>query len=118
MKYTKQITDQITELYLKGTSAAEIAQILSTENDTVPERSVVSKLCSLGIYKKKQYLTKRGEVPVKKSELIERIAHLLDVNQDILESLEKVNKSVLTLILHKFEESPDKSEESQLNYFK
>jgi len=48
--------------------------------------------------KKKEYLTKRGEVPVKKDEYIERIARLLDVNSDMLESLEKVNKSVLALI--------------------
>jgi len=43
-------------------------------------------------------LTKRGEIPVKKDEYIERIAKLLDVNSDMLESLEKVNKSVLALI--------------------
>ena len=67
----------------------------------VPERSVIAKLSSLGVYKKKEYLTKRGEVPVKKDEYIERIARLLDVNSDMLESLEKVNKSVLALIERK-----------------
>ena len=50
------------------------------------------------MYKKKEYLTKRGELPIKKEEYIERIANLLDVNAEILESLEKVNKSVLALI--------------------
>ena len=67
----------------------------------VPERSVIAKLSSLGVYKKKEYLTKRGEVPVKKDEYIERIAKLLQVNSDMLESLEKVNKSVLALIERK-----------------
>ena len=64
----------------------------------VPERSVIAKLSSLGVYQKKSYLNKRGEVPVKKAEHIERIAELLEVNLELLESLEKVNKQVLKLI--------------------
>ena len=67
-------------------------------NEPVPDRSIIAKLSSLGVYKKKEYLTKRGEVPVKKEEYIDRIAKLLDVNAEFLESLEKVNKAVLALI--------------------
>lgn len=99
MKYTKEITDKIVVDYQSGLTAEQIALALSTElNEQVPERSVIAKLSSLGVYKKREYLTKRGEVPVKKEEYIERIALLLDVNAEILESLEKVNKSVLALI--------------------
>ena len=99
MKYTKEITDKIVADYQSGLTAEQIALALSTElNEQVPERSVIAKLSSLGVYKKREYLTKRGEVPVKKEEYIERIALLLDVNAEILESLEKVNKSVLALI--------------------
>ena len=64
----------------------------------LPERSVIAKLSSLGVYQKKTYVNKRGEVPVKKSEHIERIALLLDCDLELLESLEKVNKVVLKLI--------------------
>ncbi len=67
-------------------------------NEPVPERSIIAKLSSLGVYQKKQYTTKRGETPIKKSELIDRIAGLLDTNSEFLESLEKVNKAVLVLI--------------------
>ncbi len=84
--------------YQAGMTVQEIAAGLSTETEIVPDRSVIAKLSSLGVYKKKEYLTKRGEIPVKKEEYIERIAALLDVNSDILESLEKVNKSVLALL--------------------
>lgn len=109
MKYTPEITAQIVKDYEAGKTPKEIAHALEqtdlTEDGlprvTVPERSVIAKLSSLGIYKKKEYLTKRGEVPVKKEEYIERIAALLDVNSDILESLEKVNKSVLALLEQK-----------------
>lgn len=105
MKYTPEITSKIVEAYQSGTSIAEIASSLSLGAEApVPERSIIAKLSSLGVYKKKEYLTKRGEVPVKKEEYIERIAALLDVNSDILESLEKVNKSVLALLERKLKE--------------
>lgn len=101
MKYTQEITNKMIADYQAGVTAEEIAEGLSTEAEVVPTRSVIAKLSSLGVYKKKEYLTKRGEIPVKKEEYIERIAALLDVNSDILESLEKVNKSVLALLEQK-----------------
>lgn len=93
MKYTKEICDRMVQDYTSGVPAATIALQLD-----VPERSVIAKLSSLGVYQKKSYLNKRGEVPVKKSEHIERIATLLDTNLELLESLEKVNKTVLVMI--------------------
>ena len=93
MKYTKEITDKIVNDYQAGILVGEIAKTLK-----VPERSVIAKLCSMGIYQKQRYLNKRGEVPVKKFEMIERLAHLLEVPSDQLESLEKVNKNVLKLL--------------------
>lgn len=102
MKYTKEISDKLIADYLAGTSTADLSEQLSADHaEVVPERSIIAKLASLGVYKKKEYLTKRGETPVKKEEYIERIAKLLDVNAEILESLEKVNKSVLALIERK-----------------
>ena len=93
MKYTKEITDKLIADYMAEIPVEEIAAGLD-----VQPRSVIAKLSSLGVYKKKEYRTKRGEIPVKKEEYIERIANLLDVSVDILESLEKVNKSVLALL--------------------
>lgn len=95
MKYTKEITDKLVADYNggEGKSVADIAAELD-----VPEKSIIAKLSSLGVYKKKVYLNKRGEPPVKKEEYIERLAALLDVNAERLESLEKVNKSVLVLL--------------------
>lgn len=95
MKYSKEITDKLIKDYNggEGKSVGEIAAELD-----VPEKSIIAKLSSLGVYKKKVYLNKRGEPPVKKEEYIDRLAKLLDVNSDRLESLEKVNKSVLVLL--------------------
>ena len=106
MKYTKEITDKIVEQYKSGQSIEEIATTLN-----VPDRSIIAKLSSLGVYQKKTYLNKRGEVPVKKWEYIEQLAQTLGVPSDQLESLEKVNKSVLILLNKRLlDPKPQKSE--------
>lgn len=102
MKYTTEITNKIVADYQNEVTVAEIAAELN-----VPERSIIAKLSSLGVYKKKQYLTKRGELPIKKEEYIERIGALLQVNLDTLESLEKVNKSVLALLEKRLQYAKD-----------
>ena len=93
MKYTQEITLKLVEDYKAGVPISSLAEQLG-----VPDRSVIAKLASMGVYKKKEYLNKRGEPPVKKEEYIERLANLLEVPLDRLESLEKVNKSVLILL--------------------
>jgi len=98
MKYTKEIVDKMVERYQTGTTAEELAQELD-----VPVRSIIAKLSSLGVYKKKSYTNKNCEVPVKKEFYIERIAHLLNENIELLESLEKVNKRVLIRLVEQLE---------------
>ncbi len=93
MKYTPEVTAKLVTDYQAGASTEELAAQLD-----VPVRSVIAKLSSLGVYQKKSYLNKRGEVPIKKEEYIDRLAILLNVNIDRLESLEKVNKNVLKLL--------------------
>ena len=105
MKYTKEITDKMMADYANEVSVDDIAAELD-----VAIRSVISKFSSLGVYKKKQYTNKRGEVPIKKEEYIERIGALLDVNLDMLESLEKVNKSVLVMLEAALKEANEKTD--------
>lgn len=99
MKYTIEITNQVVSDYKSGKSIEQIADWVSEQvNEQIPPRSIIAKLSSLGIYKKKEYLNKRGEPPVRKEEYIQRIATLLDLNIDLLESMEKVTKTALILI--------------------
>ena len=100
MKYTKEITDKLILDYNNGIAVKDLAEQLD-----VPERSIIAKLSSMGVYHKKQYVNKRGEVPIKKSAHIEHIATLLGCDEELLESLEKVNKQVLKLIELKLQES-------------
>jgi Zn-dependent peptidase ImmA (M78 family) len=102
MKYTREITDRLVTQYATGTSIFNLAAELS-----VPERSIIAKLSSLGVYQKKTYVNKRGEVPTKKSEHIENISKLLNMNIELLESLEKVNKGVLVAIEKALDPKPE-----------
>lgn len=93
MKYDKETIEKITADYLSGIPVADIAASID-----VPIRSIIAKLSSLGVYEKKGYKNKRGEVPIKKEVYLMRIAELLKVNLEMIESLEKCNKNVLILL--------------------
>lgn len=98
MKYTPDMVSKMVEDYRGGATVEDIAEKLE-----VPPRSVIAKLSSIGVYIKKTYVNKRGEAPVKKETLIEKIAELLDQDILLLESLEKCNKSVLQMIIKALE---------------
>lgn len=89
----KQQLEYMVEQYKAGTPVEDIAQHL----ETTP-RSIIARLSAHGCYVKKVYKTKQGEEPRSKAAMVESIATLLGVNLDLLESMEKCNKSVLKLL--------------------
>lgn len=93
MKYDAETTKKLIELHTQGASVEELALQFD-----VPTRSIIAKLSSLGLYKRKEYTDKRGNPPIKKEQYVENISKLLGVDLEILESLEKVNKNVLKLL--------------------
>lgn len=94
MKYTPELTKQLAEQYQAGVPTEALALQFG-----VPQRSIIAKLSSLGVYQRKQYVNKQGLPPIKKEVYVEQIAKVLNVNLEILESLEKVNKNVLKLLI-------------------
>lgn len=56
------------------------------------ERSIVGKLSRMGIYQRKVYLSKNGENPITKLEIVSRLSNKLGID---LEGLEKAPKSTL-----------------------
>jgi hypothetical protein len=61
-------------------------------------KSVIGKLSREGVYEKTEYLTKTGEKPVTKRELVEKVAEILAVEYQALAGLEKSPKSSLKLL--------------------
>lgn len=93
MKYPPELVQKITAARNLGATPQQIAADFE-----LPERSVIAKLASLGLYSRKTYVNKRGEPSIKKEVYVERIAKLLGKDVEVLESLEKVNKNVLKLL--------------------
>ena len=94
--YTQEVIENMSRIYV-ATPGLETVALLAKQYDVSP-RSIISKLSSLGIYKKKEYLNKRGEPPIKKEIYIDGIAEMLGIEPQLLESMEKVTKIGLTQI--------------------
>ena len=58
-------------------------------------KSIIGKLSREGVYKRSVYVSKTGEAPITKVELVSRIAYALELPDDKLEGLEKAPKQVL-----------------------
>lgn len=106
--YTQEVILDMTARY-KAQSDSAMVSTLAKELG-VSDRSVIAKLSSLGIYVKKSYLNKRGEVPVSKDTYIDRIAKLLDMDPSMMDSLEKVTKQCLVLMEARIRELTDEQE--------
>lgn len=95
MPVNKYDENLLRELYLdEKLSVEEIALKINQ-----PVRGVRSKLGSMGIYIKKDYVSKLGNRPVKKREIIDRLIPILKISSEEADCLEKVTKRVLERIL-------------------
>lgn len=96
--YTEEEVDYLKEHYRgaedKQLKIDELAAALGKSR-----RSIIGKLSRLGIYEKKIYLTKRGESPVTKAELVHQISEKMNIPLKELEGLEKAPKEVLKRLL-------------------
>jgi len=93
VNYTPEQTAQMVADYSAGVTVEKIAETLGK---TV--RSVVAKLSREGVYKKKEYVSKTGEKPVKKDAHADAIGAILKLSEGEIDSLTKANKSALKTI--------------------
>lgn len=91
--YTPEQTLKMVTDYQSGVTVESIAESLGK---TV--RSVVAKLSREGVYKKKEYVGKTGEKPVKKDAHADAIGAILRLSEGEIDSLTKANKSALKAI--------------------
>ena len=90
MNYSKEVTAKMVEQYQKAPNRQTVA-ILAKELGK-SEKSVIGKLSKEGVYKRSVYVTKAGEKPVTKAQLVQELEEKLDAN---LEGLEKAPKETL-----------------------
>ena len=95
----------IKQEYAEDPSRANIEFL--AEKFEISTRSIIAILTAAGLYKRPGYLTKAGEKPVSKLELVDLIAVAMNVRADQLEGLEKAGKVTLRLILQKLDNKAD-----------
>jgi hypothetical protein len=101
-KYTPEQESNIKNTYVAD-PRPETVQALAEEYE-VPVRSIIAKLSHFNVYKAKRYMTKQGELPRKKAEMIMDLAPWFKYFE--IEQFEKLSKPViakLTSLLLEYE---------------
>ena len=93
VNYTAEQTAEILSGYMLGETVESLADRMGKST-----RSIVAKLSREGVYKKKEYVSKTGEKPVKKDVHADAIGAILQLPENDIESLTKANKTALAKI--------------------
>ncbi len=98
MNYTKEQTIKIVSHY-EAEPTPETVAALATELGK-STKSIIGKLSREGVYQRSVYVTKSGDAPITKIELVSLIAGNLNLenSRHLLDGLEKAPKQVLFLI--------------------
>lgn len=94
--YTAEQTNMLVSAYTANPTAETVEQLAENLGRTV--RSIVAKLSREGVYKKKEYVSKTGEKPVKKDAHADAIGAILKLSEGEIDSLTKANKTALKKI--------------------
>ena len=105
--YTEAQVNEMVARYTEKPSRETVENLAKELNKSI--KSIIGKLSREGVYQKTEYLTKSGEKPITKLELVSALGDVLDIPDQWLEGLEKAPKPVLKRIV-------DMLEEAQANY--
>ena len=91
MNYSEDDTSNIVRQYEENPTRETVDRLAEVYNKSA--RSIIGKLAKEGVYKRVEYRTKTGEVPVTKLEIVEDIQSQLGC--EALTGLEKAPKHTL-----------------------
>jgi len=94
--YSDEQVEYMVEKY-NSTPSRETVEDLAKELSKSP-KSIIGKLAREGVYQKVEYISKTGEKPITKIEIVREIAGQLDLDETHLMGLEKAPKGVLKLL--------------------
>ena len=93
VNYTEEQVDYMKSVYIAFPSRETVEKLAEEYNKSV--KSIIGKLSREGVYKKTEYLTKAGEKPITKMEIVENLADNLGLDTTALAGLEKSPKTAL-----------------------
>ena len=88
--YTDEQVEMMRERYQAKPTRETVENLAEELSKSI--KSIIGKLSREGIYQKAIYKTKTGEIPITKSQLIEKMAELLDIDSSKIIGLEKAPK--------------------------
>lgn len=91
--YSEQETNMMVNEYLDSPTR-ETVEILA-ERLNRSKKSIIGKLSREGVYRREVYVSKTGESPITKVEIVSNIAESLGIENSSLAGLEKSPKSAL-----------------------
>ena len=97
INYTQEQVDFMRNRYTEEPTRDTVEQLASTMDKSV--KSIIGKLSREGVYQKTEYLSKTGERPVTKKQMVTVIAKELVGDSSKLEGLEKAPKADLKYLL-------------------
>ena len=93
VNYTEEQVAVMIEKY-SNNPTRETVEFLAQEMDK-SIKSIIGKLSREGVYKKTEYVTKTGEKPITRVEIVENLEEKLGLPNQTLAGLEKSPKTVL-----------------------
>ena len=97
INYTQEQVDMMKDLYNIKPTRETVQQLAENLDKSV--KSIIGKLSREGVYQKTEYLSKTGERPVTKKQMVIKIAKELVGESSKLEGLEKSPKADLKYLL-------------------
>ncbi len=96
VNYSPEQTTELETLWNagKGMTVEQLAEKFGKNT-----KSIISKLSRMGVYTKKEYVSKTGEKPIKKDEQATAISNILGLSENDADSLTKANKSALAKVM-------------------
>ena len=92
--YTKEQTQILVEEYTNNPSPETVEELAESMGKS--KKSIIGKLSREGVYRREAYVSKTGEKPITKIEIVEQIAESLGLENADLLGLEKSPKAALS----------------------
>jgi hypothetical protein len=91
--YTEEMTNMMVGAYLDKPTRETVELLAEKLNRS--KKSIIGKLSREGVYRREVYVSKTGESPITKVEIVSNIAESLGIENSSLAGLEKSPKSAL-----------------------
>ena len=102
LNYTQEMVELMTEKYSANPTRETVEELAEELDKSI--KSIIGKLSREGVYKKTEYLTKTGEKPITKKEIVQTLAGMLHLEYEALAGLEKSPKQSLKTLMTELQE--------------